>query len=147
MWEVGRSPVALEHLRVCWENLEGAYNCGRCEKCIRTMVNLTVAGALDRCQTFDRELDLFEIAHLPIHDANDRTFVEENCEALAARGGDPELLRALETSLSRWARWRPRALVHRLPPGLARAVVRFVWGADRALLGGRLKRWYKRPRL
>ena len=41
--------VALAHLRVC--NKQGAVrNCGRCEKCIRTAVELRLAGALDRCR-------------------------------------------------------------------------------------------------
>jgi hypothetical protein len=143
LWEVGRSPVALDHLRVCWENLGGKYNCGRCEKCIRTMVNLRVAGVLDRCRTFDRGLDLFEVANLPLRDANDRAFVRENLEALEARGGDPELRSALEASLSPWAVGRPRHLLGRLPRPVARAAARLVWRLDRALLGGRLRRWYR----
>jgi hypothetical protein len=32
-------PGALSRLRVCWENL-GNYNCGECEKCVRTMIAL-----------------------------------------------------------------------------------------------------------
>ena len=40
------SPLALRYLRVCWENRGGAYNCGRCGKCMRTMVDLDLAGAL-----------------------------------------------------------------------------------------------------
>jgi hypothetical protein len=35
-------PEALEILRVCWQ--PGAYNCGRCEKCLRTMVTLRLLG-------------------------------------------------------------------------------------------------------
>lgn len=37
--ELGAHPEALSRLRVCWENL-GDYNCGVCEKCVRTMVAL-----------------------------------------------------------------------------------------------------------
>ncbi len=37
-------PAARQHLRVCWQNLEGRYNCGKCEKCIRTSVGALVAG-------------------------------------------------------------------------------------------------------
>jgi len=29
------NPLAQEHLRVCWENRNGAYNCGRCNKCVQ----------------------------------------------------------------------------------------------------------------
>jgi hypothetical protein len=43
-------PEALTRLRVCWENL-GDYNCGHCEKCIRTMLGLRALG-VDRCAAF-----------------------------------------------------------------------------------------------
>ena len=33
-----------EHLRVCWEGDLPGRNCGRCEKCVRTKVNLLAAG-------------------------------------------------------------------------------------------------------
>jgi hypothetical protein len=43
-------PEALSRLRVCWENL-GEYNCGLCEKCVRTMLGLRAFG-VDRCAAF-----------------------------------------------------------------------------------------------
>lgn len=43
---VAREPEALKRLRVCWQNT-GSYNCGECEKCVRTMVALKGIGALD----------------------------------------------------------------------------------------------------
>ena len=44
---VAREPAARHSLRVCWENRGGAYNCGRCEKCLRTMVAMDALGVLD----------------------------------------------------------------------------------------------------
>ena len=52
---LANSEVAMRHLRVCWENREGRYNCGECEKCLRTMVNLAAVGALGRCTTLPVE--------------------------------------------------------------------------------------------
>src|SRR5262249_41756622 len=43
---VASEPAARHWLRVCWENRNGAYNCGRCEKCLRTMVALDALGEL-----------------------------------------------------------------------------------------------------
>jgi hypothetical protein len=43
-------PEVLARLRVCWEN-SGNYNCGLCEKCIRTMLGLRAHG-VDRCAAF-----------------------------------------------------------------------------------------------
>jgi hypothetical protein len=50
-------PLAQRTLRVCWENRDGAYNCGRCGKCLLTMIPLEAIGARERAQTFP-ELDL-----------------------------------------------------------------------------------------
>jgi len=43
-------PEALARLRVCWQNL-GNYNCGLCEKCVRTMLALRALG-IDHCAAF-----------------------------------------------------------------------------------------------
>ena len=59
---ISQSDVALQSLRVCWQNRGGAYNCGKCEKCMRTMVQLLALNALDRCSTFAHPLDPSRIA-------------------------------------------------------------------------------------
>ena len=45
---IAELPAARDHLRVCWENRGGAYNCGRCEKCVRTGVAIRIAGVEGR---------------------------------------------------------------------------------------------------
>jgi hypothetical protein len=52
---VARSPIALNHLTVCWK-VDTARNCGRCEKCLRTMTCLEVANALEKTDRFDAPL-------------------------------------------------------------------------------------------
>jgi len=42
------NPMSQKHLRVCSQNRNGAYNCGRCSKCVRTMLALHLAGALPK---------------------------------------------------------------------------------------------------
>jgi hypothetical protein len=54
---VAGSKVALDTLRVCHHDGELDENCGRCEKCLRTMLQLHVAGALDRASTLPGVLD------------------------------------------------------------------------------------------
>lgn len=52
---VGEWDVALKQLRVCNEKAsyqEGNYNCGNCEKCVRTMTAFLALGMLDRIATF-----------------------------------------------------------------------------------------------
>lgn len=134
--EISRSEVALDHLRVCWENRNGKYNCGECEKCIRTMVNLKIAGVLAKCRTFDRDLKYCDVANVRLSDARERSLMEENYKAAFAMKCDPKLIRALNECLnSSFATQCKRALWS----GLKR-----VGGpVDEAILGGRLRKWYR----
>jgi hypothetical protein len=93
--------LALASLRVCYENRAGAYNCGRCEKCLRTMLNLYIAGALARCPTFDRPLTPAAIvaSACPPEGRSARAFLVENLQGLAQLGDRPDLLAALQQCL------------------------------------------------
>ena len=70
---IAEHDVALRHLRVCYENRggtfhtrppDGAFNCGRCAKCLQTILYLHLAGALERCPTLPHELDAAAWARL-----------------------------------------------------------------------------------
>ena len=55
---VGEWNVALKHLRVCNEKesySKGNYNCGDCEKCVRTMTAFLSLGLLDQISTFQEK--------------------------------------------------------------------------------------------
>lgn len=64
---ISQRPELLQCLRVCWKNPGGQYNCGECEKCLRTRVQLAIFGVEDRCESFPGELDpgLVERIRLP----------------------------------------------------------------------------------
>jgi hypothetical protein len=51
------TPQLLRGLRVCYLNPEGEYNCGRCEKCLRTALQLALLGFEKECDTFDFPID------------------------------------------------------------------------------------------
>ena len=51
-------PVTYDHLRVCWWQPQGVQNCGRCHKCVRTMMTLSIAGKLQAYSTFPNTLTL-----------------------------------------------------------------------------------------
>ena len=55
---IARDPLVHRHLRVCWQNVGTDRNCGRCEKCVRTMAMLAGAGVLDQCVTFPARSEL-----------------------------------------------------------------------------------------
>ena len=114
--------VALDHLRVCFKNKNGAYNCGRCEKCMRTMIALAGANALERCKTLPSRLDPRDVRRLPINSSGQHMFINENIVALGAlppADRDDELLRALRIA-------RAKGYVRRPLRTLGRPVMRRV---------------------
>jgi hypothetical protein len=50
---ISTEPLVQRNLRVCWQNVAGSLNCGRCEKCVRTMLSLDICGTLGRFPGFD----------------------------------------------------------------------------------------------
>lgn len=42
---IAKHPNVLKNIIVCWQGARDGYNCGECEKCIRTKLNLLVAKA------------------------------------------------------------------------------------------------------
>jgi hypothetical protein len=101
---IADSDLAMRHLRVCWETPGGAYNCGTCGKCLRTMISLHVAGALVKCRTFPDRLDLRAVRRMPLPENAGRVFARENLRALEAGRGDRRLTRAVRTSIRRGER-------------------------------------------
>ena len=69
---ISNSEPAMRWLRVCWINPSGAYNCGSCDKCQLTMMNLHAAGALRRCRTLPTTLD-FDVNNNAANDLKGRT--------------------------------------------------------------------------
>ncbi len=74
-------PGALENLRVCWQNTGSELNCGRCEKCVRTAVNLIAAGAAGACPSLPSRVDAEAVARFGNGDVV-RRFRAENLAAL-----------------------------------------------------------------
>ena len=101
---IAASDTVLRHLHVCGGNKEAAFNCGKCEKCLRTMVNLYLAGALDRCEVLPKALDESLLAMISIPNASTRAFIEENLGALERdQAADEGITRALRACLDREA--------------------------------------------
>lgn len=93
--------AAMKYLRVCWRNPDNAYNCGRCEKCVRTMISLLIAGTLDDCSSFPTKLTPELIDQVTLPSEISRYLIRNNYEELKAGGGHPDLLDALERLLHR----------------------------------------------
>jgi hypothetical protein len=89
--------VARSHLRVCWKNRAGRYNCGSCEKCLRTMVALQALGVLHLFETFPDVVDPASIARTDLPEV--RFTWEASLALLKQTNGDPRLARALDRRL------------------------------------------------
>lgn len=128
---LARSDVALAAVRVCWENSETTYNCGRCEKCQRTMLELLAAGALHRCVSFDSTLDPRTVARRKIVRKNIRRHYKDVLVRLQETSGNAELQRAIEKAL------KPPSLVRRAVRGSLKTGARLYRRVASALVRGR----------
>ncbi len=102
---IAEEPAATTHLRVCWENRGGAYNCGHCEKCVRTGVGVRIAGVEGRFPTIPSpSLRTIATAH-PTGRASSWHDLRLD---LVASGGNPRLERAIDVAIGRHqlGRWR-----------------------------------------
>lgn len=94
--EIGKHQDLLDKLRVCWQG--HTYNCGECEKCVRTKVSLHLLGlesaALPGVPTLKRinELGREHYGGLPA------TWDQNLAEAVRI-GADPDLIAALSGQL------------------------------------------------
>ncbi len=99
-WQIAKSPLALEYLRVCYMNLKGEYNCGECEKCIRTMIELRIAGKLNEAKTFPHTFD-YQLVTEAVAGSGFGAEVtyKHHLADLQRKKVDPELQKAIERGL------------------------------------------------
>lgn len=101
-------PLVQRHLRVCWNNVGSEMNCGRCEKCIRTMLALDACGMLGRFSGFAHGRGLVAaIDALPAVDDVVETFYRD----LLDRGLSPMTAAAVGRLLERAPRQRDDRVV------------------------------------
>lgn len=96
---IAQSEVALRTLRVCWENPNDLYNCGRCEKCLRTMIGLHMAGSLQNCRTLPNSVDIDLVRNISIQNQRERKLFEDLANALGSSETDLAIKSALEECL------------------------------------------------
>jgi hypothetical protein len=96
---ISSHPLVQRTLRVCFMNPDGAYNCGRCPKCLQTMLTLEAAGRLAEFETFP-ELDLEAVATMPTPSQPALVREEDLLDFIRAQGRS-DLEPAIEASLER----------------------------------------------
>jgi hypothetical protein len=97
-------PVALNSIRVCWKK-DSSLNCGECDKCVRTMLNLYAIDKLDECSTFDKKLELKNIMKLHALSDGARVYLTQNYQHMLEKKPNDPLVDALKKVLRR-PRWQ-----------------------------------------
>jgi hypothetical protein len=93
--------TARATLRVCYRNTGGTYNCGGCEKCLRTMTTLAAFGVLDAFTTFPRgSMTPSSVRQLTLT-PDEKLQARDNIALLEEQGVHPELQDAWARALRR----------------------------------------------
>ena len=91
--------IALDNLRVCLANVKERLNCGKCEKCVRTMLGLEAVGVLEKIHSFEEKrvsADLLDNFSITIR--HREHFYRELIEPLKKCGRD-DLVEVIEKKL------------------------------------------------
>ena len=89
---------ARKWLRVCWENRGGAYNCGQCEKCLRTQAELRLLNLSGAFASLP-EIALSDLEQVPIRFGGSQW--RAALRAAEADGRDPAFTEAIRGALRR----------------------------------------------
>ena len=117
---IAQDPLAQQHLRVCYSNVEGTYNCGKCEKCLRTQTTLYAIGELQTFRTFTQALTEETIKTLYLIQPH-RVLCEENLRLLEERHlQDSDIYRAWQSLLSQPLKKPTHYGMHKLKRGFKR---------------------------
>lgn len=95
-----RPELVMSTLRPC-AGYGPAYNCGACEKCLRTMLDLVAAGRLTQCATLPHTFDLRQLRIAlrpggPVHMAD----YTRRLRALEMLGAEPDVQQVLREHLA-----------------------------------------------
>jgi hypothetical protein len=120
--------LVLENLRVCHFNDGGAFNCGKCPKCVRTAVPLDALGVLDDARLFP---DVNKKEWSRTLGQDHPVLIEENIAFVLSNGADPKLLAILRKAL-RKANWKKaKQTIAPYIPAVAKPVLHALRGLKR----------------
>lgn len=137
---IARHPTALNNIRVCLNpNFpRGELNCGKCEKCIRTMLALVWCGKMAECAAFpQRDLTADHLSTVTFRQSYEPHLYGRLIPRLREQRRDDliDVIVAKTRDYEAWSRWSNDR-------GMRGAIRRL----DRAVTGGRLTRLIRRVR-
>jgi len=99
---IAKSDLALSYLHVCSDNSKGTYNCSHCGKCLRTMIQLTAANALQQTSTFKHTIDLKLVRTRYREYAYNYQFDAQSViDILQKEQREPQLIKALQEGVKK----------------------------------------------
>ena len=99
---VGNDPLGLKYLRVCLHNRGAEYNCGRCQKCLRTMLTLHLMGTLNRAESFPGPFTSQKLDLMAVRTYSEMVHVQEILDYAREIGANPRLIRRLHKLVRRF---------------------------------------------
>jgi hypothetical protein len=130
-WLARERPELLPYLKVCFYE-DRSDNCGRCPKCLTTMLSLEAAGALGLATAFPRDIDRPALAALDVRGIQPREEFREIEWRLRERGCE-ELADLVADALDRGTAGPPDGEMRTDSPGFLQRAER---DARRALAAG-----------
>jgi hypothetical protein len=100
-------PLALETLRVCYQDPPRQYNCCHCWKCLSTMIRLEISGALGQATVFPLPLSARLIRDADIEPVTPTQSLESLLSEVRAWGKNPAVEAALAERVEERLRGRP----------------------------------------
>lgn len=95
---ISKFNIAMGGLHVCWQDASDK-NCGRCDKCYRTMITLQLLNGLDGCSTFTQKVVTEdEMGRLYCSSDSSIMFLDE-IVSFALSKGDLEVVEAVSKSI------------------------------------------------
>ena len=99
---IAENQLAREFLGVCWEHKNSNYNCGECEKCVRTMTSLYIINSLQYFSCFKNKLSADLIKKTKIGSQASHIFTKENLFYSAENKSDSEIQNALISIINKY---------------------------------------------
>lgn len=97
---LARDQLAMRYLRVCSENKGGVQNCGKCEKCLRTMLSLSICGKLSEAGSFPHKLPAR--LRMTLKDKNGVSFAAENVTFARLHNSHSQYVRQIERQIEKF---------------------------------------------
>lgn len=95
---IATDPFALNNLRVCVDNEGGDYNCGKCWKCVRTMLTLDIVDKLKVADSFPDKLPGNYILKLKTYHYDSMIYAVENLK-LAKKYGKKKIVEKIDKEI------------------------------------------------